>query len=132
MIDRYLFAATAILSIVVNTGATRCEESSTQDVQGLYTWCRDPPASAGSMFCLGYVAGVGQQMIINGFALRAMRLREDKSTLAFQAICGTSFISNGAMQQAFINWAERHPEKWSENAQMGVTEAMRETWPCRF
>jgi hypothetical protein len=36
----------------------------------------------------------------------------------------------GAARQAFVNWAEKHPEQWSKPMIVGVIEALNETWPC--
>jgi hypothetical protein len=36
----------------------------------------------------------------------------------------------GAVIQAFLNWADKHPEKWARPRIFGATAAMRETWPC--
>jgi hypothetical protein len=35
------------------------------------------------------------------------------------------------MVQAFLNWAEKHPEAWSYNQIRGVILALGETWPCK-
>jgi hypothetical protein len=40
-------------------------------------------------------------------------------------------VTSGAGVQAFINCAEKHPEKWHSPDGWGVNEAVRETWPCR-
>jgi hypothetical protein len=34
------------------------------------------------------------------------------------------------MIQAFVNWAEKHPESWSQRNIYGVALALRESWPC--
>jgi hypothetical protein len=38
--------------------------------------------------------------------------------------------SYGAMMQTFVNWAQAHPEGWSENQAYGVIRALHEKWPC--
>ena len=40
-------------------------------------------------------------------------------------------VTRGAMLQAFLIWAEKHPEKWSHYNGTGVLEALHETWPCK-
>jgi hypothetical protein len=37
----------------------------------------------------------------------------------------------GAGVQAFIKWAEKHPENWTDDGLFGVTKALSETWPGR-
>jgi hypothetical protein len=45
------------------------------------------------------------------------------------ALCAAP--SHGAMIQAFINWAEKNPQKWDMNKTAGVITALQETWPCK-
>jgi hypothetical protein len=35
------------------------------------------------------------------------------------------------MAQAFINWAEKHPENWTMGGADGVILALKETWLCK-
>jgi len=46
-----------------------------------------------------------------------------------QGACGTATV--GAAAQSFINWAEKHPEHWTDQRNDGVETALRETWPCK-
>jgi hypothetical protein len=58
-------------------------------------------------YCMGYVAGIWPGLS-----------------------CDVGNPTNGALEQAFKNWAAKHPEKWSLPAWLGVGEALRTTWPC--
>jgi hypothetical protein len=40
------------------------------------------------------------------------------------------FPSGDAMIQAFVNWAQQHPERWSAPAYSGITMAYQGTWFC--
>ncbi len=70
------------------------------------------------LHCIGYVAGIGEVMQHMG------------ASIGF-GICSTGPITHGAMQQAFENWAKKHPENWGDPAGEGVMLALRETWPCK-
>jgi len=92
-------------------------------IQGLLQECRGlsglhPDLDPNATYCLGYVGGIGDY-------LKGMGL---SGTNPKQSICGD--ISYGAAAQAFTNWAQKHPERWSENRLIGVVLALRETWPC--
>jgi len=39
--------------------------------------------------------------------------------------------TTGASIQAFLNWADNHPERWGDSFSEGVIAAMIETFPCR-
>jgi hypothetical protein len=43
--------------------------------------------------------------------------------------CGHS-PTDGAARQAFLNWADKHPEEWNTETLIGVSRAMKATWPC--
>lgn len=40
-------------------------------------------------------------------------------------------VTNGALLQAFKNWAKNHPEYWSTGEAAGVVFAMSSTFPCK-
>ena len=92
-------------------------------VQFLYQTCKDETAANAPRFCLGYILGVGQLMAVNSkfgdnFALCATGSEGGVPTAR-------------AMIEAFLSWAEKHPESWSQRNVMGVALALREAWPCR-
>ena len=67
--------------------------------------------------CTGYISGVGDMMAKYG-----------KLQAAGFSMCGSP--SNGAMAQAFENWAKAHPEPWADPQILGVATALTVTWPC--
>lgn len=90
-------------------------------VRFLYQTCKDETAANGQRFCLGYILGVGQLMAVNAdygdnFALCS----KPKGTVP----------TGREMIQAFVNWAEKHPESWTQRNVYGVALALRENWPC--
>jgi hypothetical protein len=90
-------------------------------IQGLYDDCKNY-SSVQSSFCLGYISGIGDAMhFIEGF-------RKKMPDVESFAMCGAP--SYGAMVQAFINWAEKHPEDWMRSRVYGVMLALGQTWPC--
>ena len=91
-------------------------------VQFLYQTCKDETAANAPRFCLGYILGVGQLMAVNSrFG--------DNFALCFAASEG-GVPAARAMIEAFVAWAEKHPESWSQRNIMGVALALREAWPC--
>ena len=117
--------------IAVSLGHARAEEFD-QSVQGLYNNCKSQ-ASIGVGFCLGYLGGIGHGLIAVGEVAGVAASQYDASNAVESAflrmgICGQATF--GAYQQAFINWAERHPESWSMDMTVGAILALRETWPC--
>lgn len=91
-------------------------------VQWLYGECTAPQA-ASQIYCAGYVRGIVDALLIN-----AELLHDNKTLRAEMALCGT--VSNAAAVQAFKNWAEKHPEAWSEPMFAGVVVALRDLWGC--
>jgi hypothetical protein len=90
-------------------------------VQFLYQVCKDEMAANTLRFCLGYILGVGQLMAVNA---------EFGGNFALCAMPRGQAPAAGEMIQAFLSWAEKHPESWSQRNLMGVALALRETWPC--
>ncbi|WP_425351671.1 Rap1a/Tai family immunity protein [Mesorhizobium helmanticense] len=78
-------------------------------------------------YCLGYVGATSDVMMLNGVALN---VNPSSSALKDLAICPPTAVSYGASRQAFINWAQKHPENWSASMGVGVVLALREVWPC--
>jgi len=109
-----------------------CEEASAQtrtyDVQELLGWCKEA-ATAHAYYCVGLVEGMSEMTNLNGLVLKDLRKPEANEVATF-AICQSSGTSTGAGVQAFINWAEKHPERWSQPYSVGVVDSLRELWPC--
>jgi hypothetical protein len=104
-------------------------ESSAQNVdifsvQSLYENCKAPERSPRNTLCMGYISGVGNMMGLVG----AVERQHPDRDYANLATCGD--ITNGAMMQAFMNWAEKNPREWASNQSVGVILALSETWPC--
>jgi hypothetical protein len=72
------------------------------------------------VFCLGYVQGVADMMLVNSF---------DTSQKHVSACFSNTDTT--ALVQAFVNYAIQYPETWSDQAEFGVIKALRETWPCQ-
>lgn len=74
-------------------------------------------------YCSGFIAGVWYMMSINC-------INEDfREALSpdFQA----GYVSSPrARVQAFLNWAEDHPEAWGEPMFFGVVNSLSSTFPC--
>jgi hypothetical protein len=98
------------------------------NVQELYKQCKG--GSFGEVFCLEFVSRVARQVFTNGLALKDIKDPPDLMTMSIPSACPKSFVSNDAMVEAFSEWANQHIEKWSASAQIGVIQAMRDTWPC--
>lgn len=117
------FSVIVFSAIWLTCNAAFSQTSKNPDsVQFLYQACRADLASALGRYCLGYAEGAGQMMVINGHQGYEMGL------------CPPATIgvpSGGALVQAFLNWAEKHPEMWSESALVGFAVAMSTTWSCK-
>ena len=111
------FAAAACLG----GGSTHAAPDPTT-VQFLYQTCKDETAANAPRFCLGYILGVGQLMAVNS------RFGDNFALCATDSEGGVP--TGRAMIQAFVAWAEKHPESWSQRNVMGVALALREAWPC--
>ena len=124
-----LMGAVVILSIArVPTFADF--EKTEWDVQELYKQCKGRRGSLDEIFCLEFVSNVARQVFTNGLALKDIKDPPDLMTMSIPSACPKSFVSNDAMVEAFSEWANQHIEKWSASAQIGVMQAMRDTWPC--
>jgi hypothetical protein len=90
-------------------------------VQFLYETCKTETAANAPRFCLGYILGVGQLMAVNA---------EFGGNFALCTVPRGVPPSGAAMIQAFLSWAEKHPESWTQRNLLGVALALREAWPC--
>jgi hypothetical protein len=82
---------------------------------------------------LGYVGGTAHALDVIGQAAEAVARyygnNEVGNALASMGSCSEA-TTIGAYKQAFINWAERHPEQWNSHMGYGVTIALQQSWPC--
>jgi hypothetical protein len=125
-----LLGAAALLGFAaIPTNAEEPKQIS-NTVQELYQQCKSHNGP-GEVMCLGFIAGSVAQMEIIAIAAEHMDAPTDRLFLLGETkFCSGQGTSLGAMRQAFINWAEKHPEKWSMYNGYGVNAALRETWPC--
>jgi hypothetical protein len=120
MVLRSLFAA-AILAFGLTSAS-----ADDLNIQALYEACKSQDLNSSRYgLCLGYVAGIGDLM--HAFGAYSQK-SQDENFIAF-SICGKP--SYGAIVQAFVNWAEANPQRWSDDRLFGVAEALRATWPCQ-
>jgi hypothetical protein len=114
-------AAIALATVVILGSAPMLAAPDPTTVRFLYQACKDEMAANSFRFCLGYVLGVGQLMAVNA---------EFGDNYALCAAPKGTVPSGRAMIDAFLKWAEKHPESWSQRNLFGVALALRETWPC--
>ena len=125
-----LVGAVVILSTITPGPAFADFEKTEWDVQELYKQCKGRKGSLEEIFCLEFVSAVARQLFTNGLALKDIKDPPDLMTMSIPSACPKSSVSNDAIVQAFSEWANEHIEKWSAGAQIGVMQAMRDTWPC--
>lgn len=92
-------------------------------IHGLYQACLDQYLS---LYCTGYVAGVGDSM----HASTAVLETKHESQLNTDW-CAPASTTNAQLVQAFKNWHDQHPESWQGAAVAGVIAALQATWPCQ-
>jgi len=123
----WLMATILLAGAFCSTGALA--DPSLRDVQSLLSDCTSAQGDPSYFLCIGYVAGIGDQMMVNGALFSK---GDDRSRyIKFLAICPKDSPSRGIEIQTFVKWAQRHPERWRDNSIDGVIDANREAWPCR-
>jgi hypothetical protein len=110
-----------VLTIIIPTQAPRADDPKL-NIQELYSQCKGKLGSADSLFCIGFISGIGDLMLVNGLGVKPF------DNAKYESSCGRP--SYGAQVQAFVNWAEKHPDLWDGPRAIGVVEALRESWPC--
>ena len=128
---KFLFVAGALLGVAAIQIPIDAEaaEIKANTVQDLYRMCKSSNYVE-ELFCLGVIAGSAGQLQYVAAVAEHLKDPQDRVLVLAIAACPDN-ATNGAMFQAFINWAEKHPEKWSDEMQDGVNRALHETWPCR-
>ena len=124
-----LFLIAAILAGLLFAFPSASQEVR-KDVQELYQLCKH---ESGREFCLGYISGVADHMLLTGVFLRAhgKELKEEERDLLVDlSACVKATMSFEGVVQTFINWAEKHPEEGNLTMHLGVVEALSEIWPC--
>lgn len=117
--------AAAVLGALSFSASRAAAEDNVLTVQNLYFSCKSPENSSRWALCYGYVAGIGNAMQFVGYEQNE---HPDLNYIAL-AICGN--MSNAAMVQAFVNWAEKNPQHWQDHQVTGVVTALVGTWPCK-
>jgi Rap1a immunity proteins len=112
-----------LVAIGGSSTSTLAADYTTQD---LLQDCRAENKS----FCMGYLAGAaGILLDLHDHGTDTVPTKQENVRLVVSACpAGVTF---GAMRQAFINWAEKHPKEWVFSASNGAKLALQETWPCR-
>jgi Rap1a immunity proteins len=100
-------AILALFALLI--AAAPAKASKLDNVQGLETICRSD-RDIDNDFCVVTIGVVVNLMFQNN-------------------TCGHS-PTDGAARQAFLNWADKHPEEWNTETLIGVSRAMKATWPC--
>jgi hypothetical protein len=114
-------AALALASVAFVGSAPINAAPNPGTVQFLYETCKTEMAASSPRFCLGYILGVGQLMAVNA---------EFGDNFALCSVPRGVAPSGGAMIQAFLQWAEKHPESFGQRNLLGLALALRESWPC--
>ncbi len=104
-------------------------------VENLLKFCKSS-APMERALCENEIYGLGDLMSLNGLEREKLPVHEaeGRAWLADTGLCTNvdeTQPSGAAMLQAFLNWADKHPEKWSLDAGLGIIEALRSTWPCK-
>jgi|CXWL01.1.fsa_nt_gi hypothetical protein len=120
MITLRLVLACLLVSLSLST-ATADQKDDTGKVGGLLKHCKEELGSPNRMHCIGYISAVWDVLTVAS----ADDIQVDR---AF-AVCGR--VKYGAMVQAFVNWAEKHPERWEKPRSLGVALALGGLWPCK-
>jgi Rap1a immunity proteins len=100
-------AILALFALLI--AAAPAKASKLDNVQGLETICRSD-RDIDNDFCVVTIGVVVNLMFQNN-------------------TCGHS-PTDGAARQAFLNWADKHPEEWNTETLIGVSRAMKAMWPC--
>jgi hypothetical protein len=96
------------------------------NVQTFLQKCTSQTNATDISYCYGRVTGIFETMGLNGASFS-----HQFNPLKTLTVCVDPPPSYGAEVQAFINWANNHPEKWGMPDSVGVAGAMSETWPCQ-
>ena len=126
--NRMMALGALLLALVPCGNAIGSEESlmTFLSVQDLYDSCNMKRSPFLYAECYGYTDGIVNMMDMIGASRESSPVEKRK----FGACLPPSPITTEQLVQIFKNWAEKHPEQWSEQMGLGVLYAIRETWPC--
>jgi len=88
----------------------------------------DDDTMARAMWCYGYMRGYMGAILIHR---RFSGEDEDALSSAEQinpAYCMENFVSAGQFVAVFMKWADDHPEKWQDKAELGLWFALGEAF----
>jgi Rap1a immunity proteins len=123
--------AMSIALCLLTIGIVSRSRAAEGDIGNLLNECSDDQQAFGFTYCVAFVTAALDFMRVNGFMMR--NLRDDKDGwLSAWGVCfeGQNTTVRAAIQ-VFMNWAQAHPERWSEPDYIGVAEAFRDHWQCR-
>jgi hypothetical protein len=125
-----------VASLVLALDNSTLAETSRFDVGAFLQLCKKEVASGVPGVCYGYVAGTAQMMGANGAALKHAKSLDKQSELYLRGAAVCPDTSDGELPPAstivhdFIEWAESHPDKWSDSESTGVAVWLSGKWPC--
>ena len=91
---------TASIGLLLVAGLSSVNAQTNNDtVQDMYQRCAGSDETE-RILCTAYVSGIGDYMWVIGVARRDQEL----------GLCASPSPSHGAMLQAFVVWAQHHPE----------------------
>jgi hypothetical protein len=96
------------------------DDNNFPNVQKTREWCQDKNNAWGHGYCTGLVSGMMMMMGLNGTAGTSPA-----------SMCASPSTPFGAGVQAFLNWADKHPEHWGDPGAAGVMLALMDLWPCK-
>jgi len=114
-----MLGAAALLGVAAISVSANAKSN---NVEELYRKCKSDGIE--KTYCAGFLTGAAMRMYEG--AAKKMDNPADREFL----LCGED-VTGGVIIQAFINWAEKHPEKWGEEMRVGVNAALHEMWPCK-
>jgi hypothetical protein len=133
-------AAVAIIALALAffSPISSAARDAATEVQDLYRLCLSPSWEFEDATCKAFVSGVAEQMNFSGRTATLPRKRggpadeRDRELLSTLSACIPTDASPAKMVEAFIDWAEKHPERWTAPRQTGVMQALNQTWPCKL
>jgi hypothetical protein len=82
--------------------------------------------------CIRFLGGVASTMMLLGDLTQSPGVSgREKMALAALGLCPEAGLSGGRIREAFVAWAEKHPENRYEPEQLGAMAALVSTWPCK-
>jgi hypothetical protein len=132
-----IIAAALVSTTVIASALAMAHPSVAATVQDLLFWCKQQCSSTiksciDQWRCFGFIQGTLDHMYFIGLEYKEMKDKPDLAVGELRSFCvrTDTVPTNGAALQAFLNWAEKHPENWNWNASIGVNQVLNETWPC--